>query len=114
MTLNEYQVRLHDDRFNFMGLGEVKEVNFLNFDPFVEALPALDLFENWSIILTLSPKVIYQKRIVYDVFMMFGDVGGLNDFLAIICAPGLGLLSEGFMLASIVKSLFMQSLSSKK
>ena len=106
MTLNEYQVRLHDDRFNFMGLGEVKEVNFLNFDPFVEALPALDLFENWSIILTLSPKVIYQKRIVYDVFMMFGDVGGLNDFFVLILASFFGFWSNSFMRASLVQKLF--------
>ena len=43
-----------------------------------------------------------QKRVVYDVFMMFGDVGGLNDFLVLVLASFFGLASERFLLASLV------------
>ena len=43
---------------------------------------------------------------VYDVFMMFGEVGGLRDFLILSLAPLFGLFSNQFMMASIVSKLF--------
>ena len=47
-----------------------------------------------------------QKRVVYDLFMMFGDVGGLNDFLALVLASLFGLASERLLMASLVQKLF--------
>ena len=40
--------------------------------------------------------------------MMFGDVGGLNDFFLIILTSTIGLFSERFMYAKLVKTLFMK------
>ena len=55
-----------------------------------------------SFILTLSSKVTIQKRVVYDIFMMFGDVGGLYDFIIISFTSLFGFWSEHFMRASLV------------
>ena len=38
--------------------------------------------------------------------MMFGEVGGLNDFIALILSMVLGLFSDKFMQASIVQKMF--------
>ena len=43
---------------------------------------------------------------VYDVLMMFGEVGGLHDFLALVLASIFGFASEHFMFASLVQKLF--------
>ena len=56
--------------------------------------------------MSLSTKVNIQKRTVYDIFMMFGEVGGLRDFIFLILAPFLSLFSERFLLASIVSKLY--------
>lgn len=37
---------------------------------------------------------------------MFGDVGGLNDFLVLLLAPVFGLISENFKSTALVSSLF--------
>ena len=37
---------------------------------------------------------------------MFGEVGGLRDFIALVLAPFLSLFSERFLLASIVSKLY--------
>ena len=49
--------------------------------------------------MTLSAKVTKQKRVVYDVFMMFGEVGGLSDFLALVLGVIIGFFSERLLLA---------------
>ena len=56
--------------------------------------------------MSLSSKVTKQKRVVYNVFMMFGDVGGLYDFFVLALASVFGLASEHFMFASLVSKLF--------
>jgi len=38
--------------------------------------------------------------------MMFGDVGGLRDFLGLGLATVFGFFSEHFMTASLIKSLY--------
>ena len=38
--------------------------------------------------------------------MMFGEVGGLNDFFALILATFFGYFSERFLQASLVEKLF--------
>ena len=38
--------------------------------------------------------------------MMFGEVGGLNDFFAVILAFFFGFFSEHFLQASLVQELF--------
>ena len=55
---------------------------------------------------TLSNKVMIQKRIVYDIFMMSGDIGGLFDFSFLILASLFGYFAEQFMQASLTQVLF--------
>ena len=43
---------------------------------------------------------------VFDIFMMFGEVGGLNDFLALILAAFFNVFSRQFLLASLAQKLF--------
>ena len=64
--------------------------------------------------ITLSNKVKKQKRIAYDAFMLFGDVGGLRDFLGLFLSAFFGFFSERFMTASLVQTLFHASNSSKE
>ena len=54
----------------------------------------------------LSEEVTIKKRVVYDIFMMLGEVGGLNDFLILIFAAFFGLFSGQFLLASLAQKLF--------
>ena len=60
--------------------------------------------------MSVSNLVSIQKRTVYDILTMFGDVGGLRDFLSIGFSTCLALVSERMMLASIIESLFHVSL----
>ena len=80
IKLNEYRTELEDKRFNFLNLVQPETVNFMNFDPFFHE-SSVELFTDFTIWITLSSKVSKQKRIVYNVLAMFGDVGGLNDFI---------------------------------
>ena len=47
-------------------------------------------------IATLGSRIIIEKRIVYDGFMMLGDVGGLGDFFFLALASLIGLVSGHF------------------
>ena len=46
-----------------------------------------------SIIYYLSNEILIQKRVVYDAFMMFGDVGGLYDFFNLVLCSMVGFFS---------------------
>ena len=105
--LDEFRAHLHDDSINLMGLSEPKELNYVNFAkgstdwPFPEQPLSIEIF--------LSKKVLMQKRIVLDIFMMFGEVGGLYDFLALILRSFLEFFSERLLLASLVGKLFYRA-----
>ena len=69
-----------------MGLSQSKKLNYLNFDESMIEWPVLDEIHMnipLSTHIMLSKKITIQKRIVYDLFSMLGDVGGLYDFLYI-------------------------------
>ena len=105
------RVELYDEIINFMGLSEPKEFNYFNFDSNVMVAPdgrnARDGgTESFEVMMNLSSKVIVQKRIVYDIFMMFGDVGGLRDFISIFLSAIFGLFSSNFLNSSILMTLF--------
>ena len=89
-----------------MGLSEPKSITFLNTDSSVEYLPDTNFLANFSVYINLSHKVIIQKRVVYDIFMMFGDVGGLRDFLYLFLTSVFGFFSDEFLNASILRRLF--------
>ena len=60
----------------------------------------------FTVAIYLSTEIKYQKRVVYDIFMMFGEVGGLRDFFILGLNPLFGLFSDQFLMASIVSKLF--------
>ena len=47
-----------------------------------------------------------EKRIVYDLFMMLGDVGGLSDILTVVTATVVGFFNKPLMLASLTTKLY--------
>ena len=55
-----------------------------------------------------------QKRVVYGYLDMFGDVGGLNDFLSIVAGGIFGIFSEGFRQAYMAEKLFHQQEKTSK
>ena len=87
-----------------MGLSPPKELNYINFDNLIREVP--NQISNVLLHISLSGRVVKQKRIVYDVFMMFGDVGGLNDFLVLGLSIVFGFFSERYMIADFVAELF--------
>lgn len=58
---------------------------------------------------SLSSKVIKQKRIFYTIFMLIGDVGGMNDFLVLQANILFGFFSSKLMYASIIEKIFHAS-----
>ena len=51
---------------------------------------------------------------VYDIFMMIGEVGGMRDFLILGLAPLFGLFSNQFLMASVITKLFRINDQTKK
>ena len=89
--MDEYRIELQDDSINFMGLSEPKQINYLNFADVSKDSPWID--NPLSIRIFLSQKVTLQTRKVHDIFMMFGEVGGLYDFLVLGLSTVLGFFS---------------------
>ena len=54
------------------------------------------------LLLALSKKVVLQKRIVYDISTMLGDVGGLYDFIVLVTSTVIGFFSEKLMFAKLI------------
>ena len=77
-----------------MSLSAPKELNYLNFAQSIQEWPVVDKTLTFSAIFTLSDKVIIQKRVVFDIFMMFGEVGGLYDFLILVLSSFFHLISS--------------------
>lgn len=82
----EHRAELHDNRINFMGLSEPKQLNYLNIDDQLVEITsaATNQLTGTSFLFELSSKVVIEKRIVYDLFHLFGDVGGLFDFFVLL------------------------------
>ena len=110
LFLDEYQVELYDDVINSLGLTEPKVFNYFNFASEIKEEPGYLHSNALSIYLQISDKVFKQKRTVYDILMMAGDVGGLNDFLIIAMAAIFGTFSHSFLQATLVKKLFLTTL----
>ena len=100
-------MELYDDRLNFLGLMPPKSLKYLNVDSKITEYPVLwagTSAQSWAFM--LSPKVTIQKRVVYDAFMMFGDVGGLLDFVYLILAAFFTVFAENFMQASVIQKIY--------
>ena len=89
-----------------MELMEPKELDFLNFKPQYKYAPQSDIFEHFTIVINISSDVFIQKRIVYDVLTMLGDVGGLNEFVLSIFAAIIGFFSNSLMVRSLIEKFY--------
>mmetsp|Transcript_47924 Transcript_47924/g.63427 ORF Transcript_47924/g.63427 Transcript_47924/m.63427 type:complete len:164 (+) Transcript_47924:349-840(+) len=89
-----------------MGLSEPKTLSYLNTDPIVVDQSAFGYQAPLTITVSLSSKVVKQKRMVYDIFMLFGDVGGFYDFFVIALATIFGATSEKLRVADLVSQLY--------
>ena len=65
-----------------MNLAEPAELRYLNFADKVSQWPT-HFRAPLTIQMNLSNKVFIQSRVVYDLFMMLGEVGGLRDFIVL-------------------------------
>ena len=114
LELVEQRAELKDSRFNLMELWPAKKISFLNFsenvveDSFFNPFPT-----SFGFSLVLSSKVTIQKRSVYDALMMFGDVGGLRDFLAVGLSAIFTFFADRMMLTSLVNKVFHVSTALK-
>ena len=103
-SIDEFRTELYDDKINLLGLAPPKMVDYLSFrDNYVEWPKG---GHNFEVDFRLSRKVTSQKRVVYDVFMLFGDVGGLHDFISLILAPIFGMFSTRLLSAYLVQKLY--------
>ena len=94
--LNEHRVTLEDSLINFLGFDNKKVLNYLNFDDRYEEQPISSYNPHFHILFNLSKKVKYQKRIVYDIFVMLSDVGGLYGIIHTTLAVIIGFYSHNF------------------
>ena len=71
--------------------GGVTELRYLNFK---DGDMTIDGFgSGLQIYVTLSKKVIIQRRIVYDTLSMLGDVGGLYELIKITLSAFCGFFA---------------------
>ena len=61
----------------------------------------------------LSRKVTFQRRVVYSVLGMLGEVGGLTGLFITVISWAFGLFTPHFFLVSRVKALFRVSSADK-
>ena len=83
-----------------MDLFEPTIINYLNMDDLVTEFNYKSEHDHFMIY--LDQRVTIQRRTVYGVFQMFGDLGGLNDFLILIAAPVFSFFSGQFKESSLV------------
>ena len=103
--MNEYRIELQDSPFNLMDLAEPKQINYLNFDRTIKE-KKFNFFNNFTVLINITSNITIQKRIVYDYFTMFGDVGGLNDFICIIFGLVFRFISSTQIQKSLISKLF--------
>ena len=103
---NEHRVNLIDNRFNFLGLSRGKNFNYLNLER-AELMPNTD--DKFQITIELSRNVFIQKRIVYDIFMMLGDVGGLFEIFLYTFSVVCGFVSVSSFRMESIRTFFLVS-----
>ena len=105
--LDEYRTTLQDSWFNFMDLIEPKELNYLNIARNWKESGMGLYHSDFTINISLSNRVFVQKRVVYDMLMMFSDVGGLYDFLFLSLSSILSYFSNSLLQTSLLRNLFI-------
>ena len=89
-----------------MGFAKSKEINYINFNKLVRE-QTVNPYGEFGFFFNISNRIVIQKRTVYTLLMMFGDVGGLSDFLVLGLSAFFTMYEEPMMLASMVEKLFL-------
>ena len=113
-TLEETRSKLEDGRLD-LGLKDPKQLNYLTYSSDRQLQPEYskeDIVMHFKF--TLSNEVVVQKRVVYNMFTMFGDVGGLLDFILIVLTPIFSYFSSSLSSATLVSKLYHASESEPK
>ena len=105
IELIENRVELQDDNLNLFGLSEPKQLSFLNF-PDHEPINLHNTYSYFTAELVLASKIKIQSRTVYDMCLMFAEVGGLYDFMMLSFAGLMGSISKRFLHAALIEKLF--------
>ena len=105
--MNEYRTTLQDSWLDFLGLNEPNYLNYLNFESNYQELPSIIATKSFRIEILLSNRIFVQKRVVYNLLMMFSDVGGLYDFLFIGLSSLIGYCTSYPVQANLNKNLFL-------
>ena len=79
-----------------------EQLDYLNFDEIIDVAPPNPVTPNFLVSISLSRKVILQKRTVYDAFTMLGDVGGLWELFHIVLGIVFQFYATQFLLADKV------------
>ena len=109
-NLVEHRASLYDDAVNFMDLSPSKDFTYFNFDENIRPFP-LTLNEpsgRTIFAFFLSKKIVVQKRFVYDLFTMLGDVGGMSDFFFFVLSSICHLFSNKLLTTAMISQLFHQ------
>ena len=106
IDLDEVRNELFDDKLNLLGLAPPKLLDYFNISEKERPFPIGTEATPFSVELSLSRKIIVQQRIVYDIFMLFGDVGGLYDFVKLGLASIFGFFSTRLLTADLVQQLY--------
>ena len=59
----------------------------------------------------LLTTIVEQKRTAYNLLSLFGDIGGLLDFLMLIVTPFVGYVIGDRFSYIVLRSLYMQNTS---
>ena len=90
----ETRIEFQDNIYDAFGLLEPHEINFMNIGRDYQIFSNVSQYFSLSLFPSNTVKV--QKRSVYNFLMMFGDVGGLHDFITLVLTAFLGPVSEKF------------------
>ena len=97
---------MKDDMINFLGLAPAKKIDYLNYSSIVHDAGFSESDGLFEVFFTLSGQVMIQKRLVLDIFMVFGEVGGVNDFFILVLQFLFLWQSEQYLMLSLAQRLF--------
>ena len=63
----------------------------------------------FTVTIALSNKIMIQKRVVYDLYVMLGDIGGFYDFFSIMFTQVFGFFATRLMHGELALKLFSVS-----
>ena len=103
---------LKDDRLDFIGFSEPKELRFLNIGTIVES--EANPNELFKCIIGLGNTIKIQERVVYGVLNALGDIGGLDEIIEKSCYLTISVFIKSLFDASLVKEFFSEAISRKE